>query len=176
MVAGRPGAPTFACEIYCATQGSSTGKEASKPLAIKSSGVCGSRRNSQPHRRVRWRDPQGCRKYTNPPTQESAPEGHNLLVGSREVTEGGARAEQAALFPWTPPPHIVPQCSHVGCPTLVNEYLRFHPLQHNSCAKTKKYGQNERTNEITKRELSDEEDSQPIRCRVQNIGNQDAHK
>ena len=41
-----------------------------------------SRRNSQPHWRVRWRDPQGLRRYTSPPTQEAAPEGPNLIVGS----------------------------------------------------------------------------------------------
>ena len=29
-------------------------------------------------------DPQGPRMYTNPPTQESAPGGPNLIVGSRE--------------------------------------------------------------------------------------------
>ena len=31
--------------------------------------------------RVCWRDPQGPRTYTNPPTQKSAPEGTNLFVG-----------------------------------------------------------------------------------------------
>ena len=45
-------------------------------------GVCGTGRNSQPQRQVHWRDPQGPRMYTNPPTWESAPEGPNLLVGS----------------------------------------------------------------------------------------------
>ena len=33
-----------------------------------------------------------------PPSQESAPERPNLFVGSGEVTETGARAEQAVLF------------------------------------------------------------------------------
>ena len=60
------------------TQGSSL-----KPLTEKTYGGCGSGRNSQPHRRVCWRDRQGPRMYTNPPTQESAPEGPNFLVGSR---------------------------------------------------------------------------------------------
>ena len=46
-------------------------KTASKPLAVKTSGGCGGR-NSQPHRRVHWRDPQGPRMYTKPPTEESA--------------------------------------------------------------------------------------------------------
>ena len=68
-------------ETDCTTQGSSTGK-ASKPMTVKTCVDCGSRRNSQPHRRVRWRDPQGPRMYTNAPTRESAPEEPNLLVGS----------------------------------------------------------------------------------------------
>ena len=59
------------------------GNKASKPLTIKTCGGCGDGRNSQPHRRVHWIDPQGPRPYTNPPTWESAPEEHNLLEGSR---------------------------------------------------------------------------------------------
>ena len=35
------------------------------------------------HREGRWRDPQGPRMYTKPPTGELAPEGPNLLVDSR---------------------------------------------------------------------------------------------
>ena len=35
--------------------------------------------------------------YTSPPTQESAPEGPNLIVGSRGMTDSGWRAKQAAL-------------------------------------------------------------------------------
>ena len=75
------------------------GNEASKPLAVKTYGGSGSRRNSQPHRRVCWRDPQGPRMNTIPPTWESAPEGPNLLVVAGEVTESRPRAEQVALFP-----------------------------------------------------------------------------
>ena len=65
------------------TQGSSMRKESLKTSGCKNLGGCGSGRNSQSHRRVHWRDPQGPRTYTKPPTQESAPEGPNLLVGSR---------------------------------------------------------------------------------------------
>ena len=55
-----------------------------KPLIENALGAWGgSRRDSQPHRKVHWRDPQGPRMYTNPPTQEAAPEGPNLIVGSR---------------------------------------------------------------------------------------------
>ena len=42
---------------------------------------------------------------THPPTQESAPEGPNLLVGSRG-SESHPRAKQVALFPLRPLPHI----------------------------------------------------------------------
>ena len=67
-----------------ATQGSipAQGNEASKPLTVKTCEGCGGGRNSQPHRRVHWRDPQGPRIYTNTPTWESTPEGPNLLVCS----------------------------------------------------------------------------------------------
>ena len=57
-------------------------KKASKPIAVKTCGDCRGRRNSQPHSKVHWRDPLELRIYTNPPTQESAPEGQNLFVGS----------------------------------------------------------------------------------------------
>ena len=56
--------------------------KASKPQIVKICGGCGGRRNSQPHRRICWRDPQCPRMYTKSPTQESAPEGPNLLVDS----------------------------------------------------------------------------------------------
>ena len=60
--------------------------KASKPVAVKICKGCGGRRNSQPHRRVCWRDLQSPRTYTSPPIRESAPEANqpNLLVGNRE--------------------------------------------------------------------------------------------
>ena len=75
-----------------ATQCSSLGGEASKPLGVKICGGCGSGRNSQPHRRVHWRDPQGPRMYTNPPTWELAPEGPHLMWVAGEVTESQLKA------------------------------------------------------------------------------------
>ena len=59
------------------------GNKASKPLTEKTCGGCSGGSNSQPHKRVYWRDPWGPRMYINLPTQESAPEGPNLLVDSR---------------------------------------------------------------------------------------------
>ena len=40
----------------------------------------------------------------------------------------------------------------------------------------KKYGPNERTDQSSKNRTKQQRDSQPIRCRVQNTGNQDAHR
>ena len=60
------------------------GNKDSKPLTENTCGGCGSKRNSQPHRRVCWRDPQGSRRYTKPLTWELVGEGPNLLVGSVE--------------------------------------------------------------------------------------------
>ena len=58
-------------------------KKASKPMTVRTYRGYGDGINSQPHRRVPWRDPQGPRMYTNPSMDESAPEGPNLLVGIR---------------------------------------------------------------------------------------------
>ena len=88
--------------------------------------TCGdwsSRRNwQQSHRKVCWRDPQGPRMYTNPPIQESAPEGPNLLVvGSRGSDWKLAESWTSSTVPSrTLPPHTAPQCSNVGYPALVN--------------------------------------------------------
>ena len=64
------------------TYGSSVGKESLETSAVNTFGDCGRGRNSWSHRRVHWRDPQGPRMYTNPPSRESPPDGPNLLVGS----------------------------------------------------------------------------------------------
>ena len=58
------------------------GNKASKPLTEKPVGVAAAGETLS-HRRVHWRDPQGARTYTKLPTQESAPQGPNLLMGSR---------------------------------------------------------------------------------------------
>ena len=97
------------------------GNKASKPLTEKICGCWGGRISSQPQRRVHWREPQGPRTHTKPPTQESAPEGPNVLVGSTESDWKPAESQASGIVPsWTPPPHRVPQCRDVGCPTLVS--------------------------------------------------------
>ena len=56
------------------------------------------------------------------------------------------------------------------------KYWRFHPLQPNRCAKTKKYVPNEKTGQNSRKRTKWWRDSQPIRCMVQNTGNQVAHR
>ena len=109
-------------EIHHATQSSSMGRYSLKPLTENTCGGWGgSGRNSQPYRRVRWKDPRGPRMYTSPPTRESAPEGLNLIVGSGGSDRIPAESRASGIVPsQTPPPHTASQRSDVGCPTLVN--------------------------------------------------------
>ena len=98
--------------------------KASKSLAVNTCEGCGGGRNSQPHRRVHWRDQQGPRMYTNPPTLESAPEGLNLLVGNRGSDWKPAESQASGIVPslntpWLTAPQQRPRLPHPG------EYLRL---------------------------------------------------
>ena len=72
------------------------GNKASKPQAVKTCGGCGSGRNSQPHRRAHWRDPQDPGRYTSPHTQGISTRSAQLVCGkwgrrlkaSREPSKG----------------------------------------------------------------------------------------
>ena len=86
-------------ETDCTTQGSNAGKESLKNAGCKNCGGCGGRRNSQSHRRILWRDPQGPRGYTNPPTWESAPEGPNLHGGSRGSDRKRGKSPASSIVP-----------------------------------------------------------------------------
>ena len=70
--------------------------------------TCGGwgRRNSQPHRRVHWRDQQGPRTYTNPPTWESAPEVPSLIVGRGGSDWNPAESGAGTIALSQPLPHI----------------------------------------------------------------------
>ena len=82
------------------------GNKASKPLAVKTCGVCNSGRNSQSQRRVLWRV-HGILEHTQAhPSGNQHLKRHNQLVGSEGSAECGARAEQVVLFPLWPLPHI----------------------------------------------------------------------
>ena len=59
------------------------------------------------------------RTQTHPPGNKHQ-KGPIYLSAEGEVTENQPRVDQVALFPQTPSPHIVPQCSDVGCPALAN--------------------------------------------------------
>ena len=86
--------------------------KASKHVAVKICGSDGGGRNSQPHRRVLWRDPQGleCTKAHPPRNQDQ--QGPLCLWVAGEVTESWPRAEQAPFFPLRPLPHI--QCHNAA--------------------------------------------------------------
>ena len=52
----------------------------------------------------------------------------------------------------------------------------LRPLQRNKYAKPKKYDPNDRTGTNCRQRTKRQGDSQPIRCRVQNTGSQEAHR
>ena len=56
------------------------------------------------------------------------------------------------------------------------QIIKAPPLNYNRCVETKKYGSNERTVQNSRKRTKRGGDRQPIRCGVQNTGNQDAHK
>ena len=121
--------------------------KASKPLAVKTCGSCSGGRNSQFHRRVCRRDPQGPRMYTSPPTQESAPEGPNLFEGTTgHDWKWGDRRENSIV----PSPTYSTTTHRYGLP-FPGEYLRLRPLQRSRCTKTKNYGPNERTDQSSRK-------------------------
>ena len=128
--------------------------KAFKPQAVKTCSNCSSKKNSQPHRGVCWRDPEGPRTYTNPPTQESAPtQGQICLWVAGEVTENQQKAEQAVSFPLGPSPTKCATMQPRGWPRP-DGYLKLHPLIHNRCTETKKYGPNERTYQNSRKKKS----------------------
>ena len=138
-------------------------------------GGCSSGRNPQPHRRVCWRDPQGPWTYINPPTWESAPERSNLLVGREKWLKACREPSKQHCSLSDPSPTYSTTVQQHGLP-YPGKHLRLHPLQCNRYIETKKYCPNERTDQNSKKRTKQWRDSQSIRCRVQNTGNQDAHK
>ena len=127
--------------------GGGWGHKVSKPLAVKICGGCGSRRNSQPHRKVGWRDPQDPRTCTNTTAQEISTRRVQCACGvAKEVTESQRRAKQAALFPLNPSPTYSTTTQRLGLPHP-GENLSLCPLQYNRCTQTKIYGPNERTSQ-----------------------------
>ena len=95
-----------------------------------------------------------------------------------EVTQSQWKAEQEALFPLGPFPHTQ-RHNTAKWVALPGEHLRLHPLLHNRCTETKKKNMAQMKEQIKapeKIQLSDKRDSQHIRRRVQNTGDQDAHR
>ena len=113
---------------------------------------------------------------TQPPRNQHL-KGYNPFVGS-EGSDGkwgqsGARKQHCSLSDSSPRDSATTQqrgLSHPG------KYLRLHSSQHNRCAQTKKYGPSERTDRNSRRRTKWWGGRQPVRCRVLNTGNQDAHR
>ena len=111
------------------TQDPVQGNKTSKPPAVKTCGCCGGERNSQPHRRVHWRNPQGPRTYTSPPTWESAPE------REQSTCRNQGKWLKAVLQPSTQH-YSLSDPSHTKCHSKRSgllhpgEYLGLLPLQH----------------------------------------------
>ena len=117
-------------------------------------------------KRVHWRDPQGPRMYTNPPNQESVPEGPNLIVGSGGVTENQQRVEQVPLLPLHPSPTYSFTAQRPALPRP-SEHLRLCPFMYRHAkTKKKKKGPNERTdqssrkNTLSNQEIANQSDAQ----------------
>ena len=144
------------------------GNKASKPLTENTCGGWGSSgKNSQTHRRVHWRDPQGSRMYTIPPTRGSAPEGPNLIVGNGESDWKLAESAANGIVPsQVPLPHTASQRSDNGLPRP-GEHLRLCPLYVTGVQRQKK---DQRSRKNTTKQWRD---SQPIRCTAENTGYQD---
>ena len=158
------------------TQGSSMGN-----YSLKTSGYKNLCRGWQPEKLPALQESlldgsMGPRTYTSPTTQESVLEGPNLLVGSggSEWKWGKSSARGIVPTQTTPLTHSTTvQRSGLLCP---GKYLRLHPLQHNRCTQSEKCFPNERTNQNSRKRTKQRGDRQPIRCRVQNTSNQDAHR
>ena len=134
-VAGRAGNPTFDCRQTRRNNRRARqtkqprvpawGNKASKPLTKKTCGGCSGRRNSQPHRRVHWRDHRVLECTQAHPPWNKHQKGPICLWVAGEVTESQLRAKQAPHFSLSDPSPTTQQCElpHPG------EYLRLCPLQ-----------------------------------------------
>ena len=137
------------------------GNKALKPLTENTCGGWGSSgRNSQTHRTVCWRDPQVPRMYTNPLTQESAPEGLDFLVGSGESDWKPAESWASGIVPSLTLPHI--QCHNtvtwVARPWQIPKALPLTTSQvrwdKEIWPKWKKWSKLQKKNWVTRRETT----------------------
>ena len=98
-------------------------------------------------------DPQGPRMYTSHPTQESGPDGPNLLVGSGGSDWKPAVSRASGTVPsWTLSPQTASQRSNMGCAAQVNT-LGSAPYYITGMLrpKKKKKGPNERTDQSSRK-------------------------
>ena len=151
------------------------GNKSSKPLTEKICGGCDSGRNSYPHRRVLWRDPQGPIMYTNHPPGNQHQKGPICLWVAGEVTESQPRAEQEALFPLGPLPKFSATTQQVSCPILENT-RGSTPYYVTGVPRQKIWPKWKNRSEPRKNTTKWWRDKQHIRYRAQNTGNQDASR
>ena len=83
------------------------------------------------------------------------------LTGVPELPPGLGGYHQLPDKPEALLPTSTCPCWWCGLPGP-GEYLKLHPLQHNRCAKTKKYGLNERTDQNSRNRPNQKRDGQPI--------------
>ena len=123
-------------------------------------------------------DPQGPRACTSPPTRESAPEGPNLIVGSRGSDYKSVESRASTIASSQPLPHA----QHHRAATSVTPPLgtpKAPPLKVTDTPrpKKKKKGPKDRTLQSSRKNTTKQQrDRQPIRCTVQTTGNQEAHR
>ena len=113
------------------------GNKASNLSENTRGGCGGSRRDSQPHRRGPWRDPQGTRACTSPPTREPAPEGPSLIVGDRVEDWSPVESEVGAIAPSRPLPHV--QHHSAATKTKKKKKKKKRPKWQNTSKLQKKY-------------------------------------
>ena len=133
------------------------GNKASKPLAVTTMGVEVAGETASLPGESAGEGPQGPRTYKSPPPgnqhQGSTRKGTIHLWEIGEVTESRWELSRQHCSLW-PLPHIQQRrLPHPG------EYLRLLPLQCNRCAKTKKYGPNERTDQNSRKRTKWQEDN-----------------
>ena len=154
----------------CGTQGSSLEKWTHKPLTKNTCGGWGgSRRNSQLHKEFAAETHRVLKStQTHPPGNQHQKGPICLWVAGKWLKTGREwRKWHCSLLDPLP---------HKGVLPRHGESLRFCPFLCKRWAKTKKYGPNERRDQNSRKRTKWLRDSQPIRRRVQNTGNQDAHR
>ena len=120
---------TAGSEADHAAQGSSSGRLSLKLLIENAHGGGGRPWGRLPASQERsWRDPQGPRVCTSPPTQEPAPEGPSWIVGIGVEDWNPEESEVGTTAPSRPLPHVQGHSAATSI-TQPREHLRLRPLK-----------------------------------------------